>query len=156
MVNKNLVGRCGLYCGNCSVYRAFKDSKELQKKVAKKNDCLPEEVKCNGCQTASLDGWSQEKEWGKNCKILKCLNSRKLKFCYECIEYDTCKIFDEFAKMNSKIGMDIKENLQMIKNGKIEEWLLEQDKKWRCPSCGNHIAVSSYLRNCHWCGHKLQ
>jgi hypothetical protein len=155
MTNKNLVGRCGLYCGICPIYRACKDSREFQEKVAKRHGCLPGEVKCGGCQTVNLHGWSHERNWGKNCKILKCLNSRKLNFCYECIEYDTCQIFDEFAKMNLNLGIDVKRNLEMIEDGKIQEWLFEQDQKWRCPSCGNPIAVSSDFRNCHWCGHKL-
>ena len=33
MVNKNLVGRCGLYCGFCLIYRAGKDSEKLRRAV---------------------------------------------------------------------------------------------------------------------------
>jgi hypothetical protein len=155
MADKNLVGRCGLFCGICSVYRAYKDSREFQEKIAERYGCLPEEVRCEDCQTLDVHGWSHEKDWGKNCKVLKCLNSRKLRFCSECAKYNTCQRFDEFARMNSYFGIDVKRNLQMIKEGKIEEWLLEQDKKWRCPSCGNPVAVSSDFRNCHWCRNKL-
>ena len=31
MVDQNLVGRCGLYCGACGIYRAFKDTSEYIK-----------------------------------------------------------------------------------------------------------------------------
>ena len=71
MVDKNIIGRCGLYCGICEIYRAYKDSKELRKELAKKHNCDPEKVMCEGCQAIDVYGWSLEKEWGKNCKIFK-------------------------------------------------------------------------------------
>jgi rubrerythrin len=46
------------------------------------------------------------------------------------------------------------ENLEKIKVGKVEEWLEEEDEKWRCRKCGN--PVSAYLDECHWCGAKLR
>jgi len=36
LVDKNLVGRCGLYCGSCLIYRAYKDSEQLRQKIAKR------------------------------------------------------------------------------------------------------------------------
>jgi len=156
VVNKNLVGRCGLYCGFCSIYRAYKDSKEFREEIAKKYNCSPEEVKCEGCRAIDVNGWSHEEDWGKNCEILKCLNAKKLTFCYECAEYDTCQKFDELAKAYSELGADLRRNLQMIREGKVDEWLLKQDKKWRCPKCDNPIVVSENFKNCHWCGIKLR
>ncbi len=147
MANKNLIGRCGLYCGICEIYRAYKDSRKLQEEIAKKLNCRPEEVKYEGCQALDVYEWSYKKEWGTNCTILKCLNTKKLNFCYECAEYDTCQRFNKFAKIRLP-EIDLRRNLQMIQEGKFEEWLLEQDKKWRYPRCGNPIIVS-YDKNCH-------
>lgn len=155
MVDKNLIGRCGLYCGICEIYRAYKDSKELREKLAKKHHCPSKEVRCDGCQTLGVSGWSHEKEWGKNCKILKCLNAKELMFCFECGEYDTCQKHAEFAKICSGLGMDLSGNLRLIREGKAEEWLLEQDRKWCCPKCGRPVIVSYDFKNCHWCGNKL-
>jgi len=77
LVNKNLVGRCGLYCGACVIYRAHKDSKQLQRKIAEQEKCKPEQIRCEGCQTASTNGWDEKgEEWGKNCKIFKCLEAK--------------------------------------------------------------------------------
>lgn len=36
MTNKNLVGRCSLYCGACIIYRAYKDSEKLRQKLQNK------------------------------------------------------------------------------------------------------------------------
>jgi hypothetical protein len=156
MADKNLAGRCGLYCGICEIYRAYKDSKELQARLAKKHGCSPEEVRCEGCQALNVYAWSHEKEWGTNCKILKCLNARRLQFCYECNDYGTCNKHAEFTKICSVIGLDLRANLQMFREGRIEEWLSEQDKKWRCPKCNMPIIVSYDFKQCHWCGHTLR
>ena len=161
-MKQNLMGRCGLYCGVCEVYRAYKDSKELQKELAKKHNCLPQEVRCEGCQairrilTVGVYGWSYDKEWGTNCKILKCLDSKKLKFCYECAEYDSCERFDKFGEICLGISLDLRKNWKTIRDGKTEEWLWEQDKNWRCPQCGNPIIVSYDFKNSHWYGNKLR
>lgn len=156
MVNKNLVGRCGLYCGSCEIYRAYKDSQELRERLAKKHKCLPEEVRCKGCRALGTYPWTYEKEWGSNCKIRNCLNVKGLTFCYECPEYDTCQKHADLAKACSWLGVDLRANLRMIREGKAEEWLLEQDKKLRCPKCGNPIIVSYEFKDCHWCENKLR
>lgn len=121
MVDKNIIGRCGLYCGICEIYRAYKDSKELRKELAKKHNCDPEKVRCEGYQAIDVYGWSLEKEWGSNCRILQCLNARELNFCYEYTEYDNCKRFYKFARICAGLGINLRRNLQMIKEGKAEE-----------------------------------
>lgn len=67
MVNRNLVGRCGLYCGACIIYRAGKDSERLRRIIAEQKNCEPEDIRCEGCQTVLADGLDS-KERGKNCK----------------------------------------------------------------------------------------
>ena len=66
-----------------------------------------------------------------------------------------CQKFEEIATLSSELGTDLRENLRMIKEGKVEEWLLKEDQKWRCPRCGNPIVNSNEHKTCHWCGQKL-
>ncbi|MFW6002369.1 MAG: DUF3795 domain-containing protein [archaeon] len=66
MTDKNLVGRCGLYCGACIIYRAYKDSEDLRKKIADDNDCKPEYVKCEGCQSKQDERWHKDRAWGES------------------------------------------------------------------------------------------
>lgn len=153
MINKNLVGRCGLYCGACIIYRAYKDSEQLRKNVAEREKCKPEDIRCEGCQTVLTDGWNIEETWGKNCKIIMCLESRGLKYCYECDVYPNCERFHEIADSCLKDGENLMENLNKIKTGKVEEWLEAEDKKWRCQKCRKPIAM--HLTECHWCGAKI-
>lgn len=149
LVSKNLVGRCGLYCGFCLIYRAGKDSEKLRRAVARRSKCKPEDVRCEGCQTVLVDGWNNAR-WSKNCKIIKCQEAKGVKFCYECDVYPRCKRFHSIADHSLKRGEDLMANLEKIKAGKVEEWLEEEDRKWRCPKCGK--PVSLYINECHWCG----
>lgn len=152
MNNLNLVGRCGLYCGHCTIYRAYKDSSSLREKIATERGCLPEEVRCEGCSAMDIYGWSGDSHWGKNCKIYRCLNARKVQFCFQCPNYKSCEKFAKHARMNlEELGIDLRENNRMIKAGRIKEWLEIEDKKWRCPKCGQPIMVEA--EKCHWCGH---
>ncbi|MEM3699785.1 MAG: hypothetical protein QXL57_02815 [Candidatus Bathyarchaeia archaeon] len=48
MVNANLVGRCGLYCGACAIYRAYKDNREYLAKLAQHFKCPPEKCDAKG------------------------------------------------------------------------------------------------------------
>ena len=150
-MNKNLVGRCGLYCGACIIYRAYKDSDHLRQKIAEREKCKPEEIRCEGCQTVLTNGWNS-KEWGKSCRIVKCLEARGLDFCYECDTYPNCKKFREIADSCLTHGENLMENLNKIESGRVEEWLEEEDKKWRCLKCGKPISM--HLTECYWCGAK--
>jgi rubrerythrin len=52
-----------------------------------------------------------------------------------------------------KYGSNLMENLNKIQSGKVEEWLKKEDKKWRCRTCGNPIAIITVV--CYWCGANL-
>lgn len=154
MVNYDLVGRCGLYCGSCMIYRAHKDSEKLRKLVAERANCRPEDIRCEGCQTVLAEGWDVEgQQWGKNCKIVKCLEAKGLKFCYECSEYPNCDKFREICDSQLSHSENLVENLERIKAGRAEEWLREEEEKWLCKECGKPI---SDYEKCHWCGVRLE
>jgi len=88
--------------------------------------------------------------------MLRCLESRSIAYCCECPEYETCQRFEEFARDNLRMGIDVRENLRIIGEGKMGEWLREQEERWRCPSCGKPIIVSEVIDHCHTCGVKLR
>jgi len=153
LVNKNLVGRCGIYCGSCIIFRAYKDSEKLRQKIAERENCKPKDIRCEGCQTVLVDGWESE-EWGKNCQIVKCLEAKGLNFCYECTIYPNCEKFRALAKHSLTYGEDLAENLNKIRTNKVEEWLEEEAEKWKCQKCRK--SISRHLTDCHWCGTKLR
>ncbi len=149
MTNKNLVGRCGHYCGACTIYRAIEDGGEVLK-VMEESKPPDRNLYCKGCQTVDETCWPYN-----HCQIRECLNTKGFGFCYECSEFEKgeCEKWNSLAEGHIKIGMDFRENLLWIKSGKVEEWLEEQDKKWRCPSCGKPITEDE---KCYQCGAKLR
>jgi len=153
MREKNLAGRCGHYCGSCIIYRAYQDSDELREEIAKRNKCDPEDVRCDGCQNVLDGGWDGDDQWGKNCDMIHCLESRDIMYCYECKDYRRCQRFSKWYITNLEKGEDLKENLRRIKIGEIEDWLKEEKERWTCDSCTKPISIS--LEKCHWCGEKI-
>lgn len=151
MVNKNLVGRCGLYCGACGIYRAYIDDGDFLKKLAERFKCPQEKVRCEGCMALTSECW------GNGCKIVQCLENKGLEFCYQCSEYgkDSCEKFVKLAQRYAKIGVNVKANLERIKRGETEEWLRESENKYRCPFCGKPLPVYGTEGKCYHCGADL-
>lgn len=145
MQDGNLVGRCGLYCGACCIHRGYKDNDEYRTRVAKFFNCPPEKVKCEGCQALTLDSW------GNDCKIVQCLRSKNYNFCYECDQNATrsCEKYEDLVKRYLEDNVDVRKNLEKIKQGKTEEWLNESRMRFRCPYCKKPLPEGS--TKCYHC-----
>ncbi len=144
-MSKALIGRCGLYCGACGIYRVYVDNKtQARKKMAEFFKCKAEQIRCQGCQNLT------NIDWCFGCKILECLERNRLHYCYECNEIKNCAIYQELNKRYE--GMPFK-NLERLKQIGEDQWFGEQIEKWRCPNC---TAVIQYeQKKCGQCGHEL-
>jgi hypothetical protein len=151
MVDRNLVGRCGLYCGACGIYRAYKDKGKYLHEVAVSLKTTPEKVRCEGCQALT------PLCWGSACKIVQCQNTKGIKFCYECSELYThaCKTFEELYEENLNEGVDLRANLARIKAGDVDGWLKESEQRFRCYRCHRPLPANKLKENCYHCGAKL-
>jgi len=145
-----LVGRCGLYCGACGIFRAQRDNEKKRILIAKEFNCSVEQVKCNGCGALTNECWCN------GCKILICLKSKGYEFCYQCSEFyeKSCDKYNKLANTYIKVGEDIRSNLIIIKKGQIDEWLKTQDTRFKCPKCNYHISVWDDI--CPNCSQKLK
>lgn len=150
MCTQNLVGKCGIYCGACAIYRAQKDSEEWQKEIASEVDCSPEEVRCNGCSSLTPECW------GNGCKIVLCTRTKGYNFCFECPEFENgvCAKFNNLSNKYLQAGVNLTNNLYRIKDGKVDEWLQESADIFSCKSCGKPVSVWS--SECRHCGCKLK
>jgi len=136
MVNENLVGCCGIYCGACPFYRS--EIPELSKRL---KEVLKEEkfrkiavsfewvgdyrefkkwinflakAKCEGCQVGGGNPF---------CNIRKCCRKREIKSCAECEEFPCKKlgwISERYRRWNIK-------NLERIQKIGYEKWLEEKE-----------------------------
>jgi len=150
MEDMAIVGRCGLYCGACGVYRAYKDGGGYLEYVVESWKIPEEKLRCEGCQALTPDCW------GTGCEIMDCLEENGYAYCYECESFKgrSCERYEGVASRYLGRGQDIREALLRVQAGEAEEWLEEQDRRWRCPSCGR--PVSWHAHRCFGCGARLR
>lgn len=148
--NSNLLSKCGIYCGACYIYRAFKDGGEFLDATANEQGVSKEEIKCEGCSGPKENLWRN----CKKCNTRSCLQEKGYTSCNECPGFEgSCAKYENLRKFCSNRGEDTKGALNRFKIGEAEEWLKEQDKKWRCTSCRGPISWGE--EKCHHCGHTL-
>ncbi len=146
MLESTLAGRCGLYCGACTIYRAYIDEGEFRNRVAAYFKCPPEKVRCEGCQALTLGCW------GNDCKIVQCTTAEGFSFCYECSQFDnrSCEKFEDLAKRYMEDNVNVRANLAKVKDGQLAEWLGESMQRFRCPHCAKPLPEGS--TKCYHCG----
>lgn len=145
MSDLNLVGKCGLYCGACVIYRAERDDQNWRSRIASNCGCTTEQVKCNGCGALGSECW------GSGCKIVLCTKAKGYHFCYECDEYqnNVCDKFNKLFINYAEDNVDLRDNLARIQKGEVESWLEESRIRFSCKNCGNPIAAG--YKQCHHC-----
>ena len=145
----NLVGRCGLYCGACSIHRGCKDGGAYRLRLAEHFKCPPEKVRCEGCHALTSECW------GNDCKIVQCTTAKGYSFCYECPQFDdkSCEKHNELATRYLGDNVDARANLARIKAGQIEAWLKENRERFKCPFCGKPLPEGR--DDCYHCGKRF-
>lgn len=136
---------CGLYCGGCEVFLINK--RGIVDEKAKEWDMKPEDLKCNGCKTATVSAFC------RSCKIKKCAETKGIEFCYQCPDYP-CMIIKDFKNDEHPHHSIVLHNLSSIKENGLAKWLEEQEKRWSCSACGEKI--SWYEENCLKCGNLIR
>jgi predicted RNA-binding Zn-ribbon protein involved in translation (DUF1610 family) len=147
----NLLSRCGIYCGACYVYRAERDCGDFLRHVAEWQNVELDEVKCNGCFAPDEEKWPN----CQKCWPAKCLKEKKLDYCYQCDSFwdYSCDHYKGMEDFCAKRGENIRQNMVKMMSDK-QKFLADQDKHWRCPSCGE--PYSWYEKTCHHCGKSLK
>jgi len=82
-IDYRLIGACGLYCGECDIYLAFKNNdQKLKEEIAKAHNLQSSYVHCDGCWGDFSKIWGIEwQENGKACKIRKCTKRHHIHVC---------------------------------------------------------------------------
>ena len=147
-----LLSRCGIYCGACYIYRAFKDRGRLLEIIAENVKAPKEEIHCNGCLGPTEDLWRN----CRNCQIRSCLQQKKLAFCFDCPEFErsSCSKYESLCEFCMERDEDIREALMRIRAGDGDRWLEEQNSKWRCAECGGSVYWTE--ETCHHCGKPIR
>jgi len=155
---------CGIYCGACNIMNSYKTGKKkplalfwnektvksLHKGLGLKyDDSKPFTHECHGCKSGQLF---------VNCSVCKkreCAISRNIAHCIDCSDYPC----DEIRSMqkNAFVLPHVKDNhpnMASIKSVGVDQWLMDQQKRWKCPKCNTNF--SWYSAKCDSCGTNLR
>ena len=115
-----LIAPCGMNCGTCIAY-------------------LRDKNKCPGCRIYSADKAISI----QRCIIPKCmyLDKTESKFCYECEKYPCKRIKQLDKRYRTRYKTSFIENLKMIKEKGIKEFLVFESKRRTCSNCGSILSV---------------
>jgi len=118
---QGLIAACGMNCGLCIGH-------------------LRDKKPCGGC--FKLDDPNKPKSC-RSCSIVNCHRLAKTEsgFCYECDIYPCARLKKLNQRYRSKYGMSMLENLEFIQKEGMEQFLLNEQDRWKCKQCGEGISV---------------
>jgi hypothetical protein len=126
--NKEQIAPCGMNCGTCIAY-------------------LREKNKCPGCRVISEDKAVSVKK----CIITTCthLEQTKSKFCFECEKFPCKRVTQLDKRYRTKYRTSFIDNLQMIKEKGIKDFLDFEIQRRTCSNCGSVLCV--HRTHCLYC-----
>ena len=132
-IDEELIGPCGMNCALCSAYLAYTHQ------IPRKRGQI---YHCPGCRPRN-----------KKCAYLKkhCtpLSSASVRFCYECEEFPCGRLSHLDARYQKEYGISFIENLEVIRDNGLDQFLKFERNRRSCPRCGDLISV--YNKKCFRC-----
>lgn len=148
-----LVGICGLYCGNCPSYLAFrKNDMDRLVKMSTEKGLDIDDLRCDGCLSEHVATHC------RNCRhgFRACAAAKKVRWCFECDAFP-CRRLEDFKGVhvvNEVIHHEhVVDDLRDMKQHGLEQWVERQDQKSRCPGCGERLYW--FDRECPECRHPI-
>jgi hypothetical protein len=150
MAKMDLVGRCGIYCGACPIYRGTRGDEEAKKFTKDVWKTPSNRMTCDGCHKLGPEAH------GVDCPRRKCMDAKNLEYCIECPEYPTgkCENFENMDRYFRNRGESLRANLERITSGEVGVWLAEEAKRNSCTACG--VPVFWEEKSCPRCGKPLK
>ncbi len=126
---KDMIAPCGMNCASCLGFMRYKDH-------------------CPGCR--SID--DSRPEYCKRCIIINCelLKMTESKFCYDCPKYSCQRLKRLDKRYSTNHNTSFFENLSMIKERGIDQFLIFETNRRTCPQCGSTLCIHRPF--CFECG----
>lgn len=113
--------------------------------------CIKHLSESNSCPGCLIDSPNKTKNALK-CKIKKCLETKRVKYCGRCSEFP-CKLIKKQDKNYKKrYNFSTLNNAKRITYTGINKIMLEDSINWKCESCGGIISIQEHA--CSECGLK--
>jgi hypothetical protein len=115
-----LIAPCGMNCGTCIAFLRTKN-------------------RCPGCRVQ----WDDQSKSRLACRIKNCphLAEAESKFCYDCPGFPCRRLKQLDRRYRTKYRTGFIENLLMIRDGGMENFLTFESARRRCPGCGSVVSV---------------
>ena len=124
----SMMAPCGMDCGICLAH-------------------LRDRNRCAGC----LAEEGPKQKHCLVCSIKTCaLRSEGATFCFDCTKYPCRRLRQLDLRYRTKYGMSMLENLDRIRELGLKQFMVIENTRWVCPSCGSPICVHD--RRCYTCG----
>jgi hypothetical protein len=128
--SEDLIAPCGMNCRICVGYFGYTMAGKKRK------------MRCVGCNPS-----------GKSCAFLKkyCnkLTKKEVNYCYECSDFPCIHLEKIDNTYRERYDMSIIENLKFIRDKGLNDFLEQQEEKYRCPECGGVVCVHNNI--CYNC-----
>ena len=144
-VKKELLAPCGLYCGVCGVYIAYRDNNtKFKERLTTVYGVPVEQIACEGCLSSSPF------VLGHKCPIKSCVKNKGLEGCHQCTAFP-CSLIENFSFAVGKKVM-----LRAIPTWRelgTEKWVEEEEKRYICPNCS--YPQFRGAKKCRQCGNPI-
>ena len=124
---------CCVFCGACPVM------------LATQAGTIDADQQCYGCKSEKPTGYCTASG------IKTCALHKGFEFCIQCESITTCSLMEAFTSdVQYPYGQCVLKNMEMIQTTGLQNWLEDQEKRWRCEHCGE--PHSWYDETCPKCG----
>jgi hypothetical protein len=125
-----LIAPCGMNCGTCVAFFGYTMDGKKRKH------------RCSTCRSRKSQCAFLKKECDK-------LTSKQIEYCFECTDFPCATLIKLDKGYRKKYGISTIENLSYIKANGIEQFLKNEQEKWKCPNCGGIICL--HTKTCYTC-----
>lgn len=149
-----LVGICGLYCGTCPYYLAYRENDvEELKRISQRLGIPTGEIRCDGCLSDKVLPQCVDCRHG----FRRCANDKAVTWCFQCPELP-CQRLKDFLDIHVVNGIShhahVIDDLQYMKKHGIEKWIKKQEEAGCCPECGKKLYW--FAHECPECHTKIR
>ena len=146
---RHLVGICGLYCGTCPYYLAFRNTDtDTINRLSQSQEMPAEEVRCDGCLSGRTSKHCTECRHG----FRECADNHGVTWCFQC-EMFPCRRLKDFEDVHVVNGIShhetIIKDLEHMKKHGVDDWIGIQEERSKCSGCGT--VQYWYDRECPTC-----